>query len=164
VQLSKILAITLLGVFFIFLGKLILDDKTPSSNITGKPFPQFQQLTLDGNSISHEYFIGKKVIVNVWASWCITCLVEHPFLSERASEISIIGINYKDHKSDAVNWLNKNGNFFSTNIHDPIGNLAIDLGVTGAPESFLVIDGKIVSHVLGELNQKKWEENFAPYL
>lgn len=163
-QLSKILAIILLGVFFIFLGKLILDDKTPNSIISGRPFPQFQQLTLDGSTISHDYFIGKKVIVNVWASWCITCLIEHPFLSERASEISIIGINYKDDKFDAISWLNKNGNFFSKNIYDPIGNLAIDLGVTGAPESFLVIDGKIVSHVIGELNQKKWEENFAPYL
>ncbi|MEK9650325.1 MAG: DsbE family thiol:disulfide interchange protein [Gammaproteobacteria bacterium] len=147
-----------------FLGLIILDNKDSDSFLSGKAFPEFNTQTLDGKNITEEYLANKTLLVNIWASWCITCLVEHPFLEDLSDEIQIVGINYKDNPEDAKAWLTKHGNFFSVNIQDPLGNLAIDLGVTGAPESFLVVNGKIVSHVIGELNQKKWEMYFAPNL
>jgi len=163
-QLRKILGLLVILSFFIFLGRIIVDEPDDSMFILGKPFPSFQQETLEGAVITERYFQDKTVLVNVWASWCITCLIEHPFLEKLSDEIIIFGVNYKDDADDAVKWLTKYGNFFSINVHDPQGNLAIDLGVTGAPESFLVVDGMIVSHVIGEMNQKKWEENFVPNL
>jgi cytochrome c biogenesis protein CcmG/thiol:disulfide interchange protein DsbE len=163
-HLIKISSLILLSIFFVFLGGIILDDNQSESVISGKPFPVFQQKTLDGKDISNKYFSDRTVLVNIWASWCITCLVEHPFLESLAEDINIIGVNYKDDPKNASDWLTKHGNFFTVNIHDPQGNLAIDLGVTGAPESFLVVNGKIVSHIIGEMNQRKWEQHFAPNL
>jgi len=75
-----------------------------------------------------------------------------------------LGLTIRTIQKNASDWLTKHGNFFTVNIHDPQGNLAIDLGVTGAPESFLVVNGKIVSHIIGEMNQRKWEQHFVPNL
>ena len=84
-------------------------------------------------------------------SWCITCRVEHPFLMNLKNQgIKIIGLNYKDERSDAIQWLDKYGNPYEITVHDLKGSLAFDLGVTGAPETFLKSNGKIVAHYQGE--------------
>ena len=104
-------------------------------------------------------------MVNVWASWCITCLVEHPFLSKLAeSQIEIIVLDYKDDKTKALDWLKRYGNPYTSLIYDPRGDLAFDLGVTGAPETFLIVDQKIVGHIQGELNEDKWKSTFLPII
>ena len=99
-------------------------------------------------------------MLNVWASWCITCRVEHPFLEEISKTIPIIGLNYKDEKNNATGWLNKLGDPYIFSLYDYYGELALDLGVTGAPETFLVHKGRIISHHVGEVNQKVWSSKF----
>ena len=99
-------------------------------------------------------------MLNVWASWCITCRVEHPFLEEISKTIPIIGLNYKDEKNNATGWLNKLGDPYIFSLYDYYGELALDLGVTGAPETFLVYKGSIISHHVGEVNQKVWSSKF----
>ena len=104
-------------------------------------------------------------LVNVWASWCITCLVEHPFLTKLSNnDIEIIGLNYKDTDAKANAWLEKHGNPYLFSMYDPRGDLAFDLGVTGAPESYLLINNKVVGHIQGEMNQSKWETIFLPLI
>ena len=101
-------------------------------------------------------------MLNVWASWCITCRVEHPFLEELSETIPIIGINYKDEKTKATEWLNQLGDPYIFSLYDYYGELALDLGVTGAPETFLVHNGRIISHHVGEVDQKVWTTVFKP--
>ena len=104
-------------------------------------------------------------ILNVWASWCITCRIEHPYLMNLNNNgIPIIGLNYKDERNDAINWLNKYGNPYDLTVHDYKGTLALDLGVTGAPETFLVHNGKVVAHYQGEVNKLIWEDVFLPVI
>ena len=76
--------------------------------------------------------------------------------------ITIVGLNYKDDSEDAINWLSKYGNPYETIIYDFKGSLALDLGVTGAPETFLINDGKIVAHYQGEINEVIWSNVFIP--
>ena len=78
--------------------------------------------------------------------------------------IRVIGLNYKDNKEDAISWLNKYGNPYKKIIHDYNGTLALDLGVTGAPETFLVSDGEIIVHYQGEVNKLIWEDVFLPII
>ena len=78
--------------------------------------------------------------------------------------VPVIGLNYKDEKQDAIIWLNKYGNPFETILHDFKGNLALDLGVTGAPETFLINDGKVVAHYQGEVNDQIWNDVFLPII
>jgi cytochrome c biogenesis protein CcmG/thiol:disulfide interchange protein DsbE len=78
--------------------------------------------------------------------------------------IPILGLNYKDEKEDAINWLKKYGNPYKDNIHDYKGSLALDLGVTGAPETFLIINGQVVAHYQGEVNETIWNDVFLPII
>ncbi|MDB2678296.1 redoxin family protein, partial [Gammaproteobacteria bacterium] len=83
-------------------------------------------------------------------------------LSEQ--NIQIIGLNYKDSDSKANAWLEKHGNPYLFSIYDPRGDLAFELGVTGAPESYLIINNQVVSHIQGEMNQRKWNSIFLPLI
>ena len=109
--------------------------------------------------------MGGIKVLNVWASWCITCLVEHPFLTKLSEQnIQIIGLNYKDSNSKASAWLEKYGNPYLFSIYDPRGDLAFDLGVTGAPESYLIVNNQVIGHIQGEMNQRKWDTIFLPLI
>ena len=148
-----------------FFAKVLLvneDIKLP--NFESKDFPLFQLNDLNGNPVQSRSLEGIKLI-NVWASWCITCLVEHPFLTNLSKQnIQIVGLNYKDSDSKANAWLQKHGNPYLFSIFDPRGDLAFDLGVTGAPESYLIINNKVEGHIQGEMNQIKWETIFLPLI
>ena len=80
------------------------------------------------------------------------------------ANIQIVGLNYKDSNNKASAWLQKHGNPYILSIYDPRGDLAFDLGVTGAPESYLVIDNQVVAHIQGEMTSKKWETIFYPLI
>ena len=101
---------------------------------------------------------GAPVLVNVWATWCPTCKAEHAFLNElAASGIRIIGINYKDDVAKAQDWLAAFGNPYVYNLSDPDGKLGLELGVYGAPETFLVdSQGIIRDKHIGDLNPQVW--------
>lgn len=144
-------------VFWIGLGK---EDKTSlPSPLIGKPFPQFQLgVVEDGRTLTTEDLKGAPVLVNVWATWCPTCKAEHAFLNQLAAEgVRIIGINYKDDVAKARDWLAAFGNPYAYNLSDPDGKLGLELGVYGAPETFLVdSDGVIRAKHIGDLNPQVW--------
>ena len=112
------------------------------SPLIGKPAPAFDLPLLDepGQRMGNADLKGKPYLLNVFASWCFACLDEHPLLMAESQRlgIPIIGFNYKDETADARRWLARFGNPYSTVIVDRDGRVAIDFGVYGAPESFLV--------------------------
>ena len=125
-------------------------------------------LLLDvAQSISKQDLLGKPVLVNVWATWCPTCLSEHQSLMDikRKTDLLMVGINYKDDSEKAISWLDQQGNPFHLNIVDQKGELGIDLGVYGAPESFLLDDQGIIRHKrIGDINERVWKREFKPLL
>ena len=161
----RFLIIFLPIIIFAFFGKvLLIEEDTKFSSFNNKNFPFFELNDLNGTPVKYESLNGIK-LVNVWASWCITCLVEHPFLTKLSREnIQIVGLNYKDSANKANIWLQKNGNPYIFSIYDPRGDLAFDLGVTGAPESYLIINNQVSASIQGEMTQKKWETIFLPLI
>jgi cytochrome c biogenesis protein CcmG, thiol:disulfide interchange protein DsbE len=121
------------------------DPSAIPSPLLNKPAPAFSLPRLDVSStnVSKQDLLGKPYLLNVFASWCIECGVEHPVLQAEAPTlgVALIGYNYKDAPDDAKAWLSQHGNPYQLVIADVSGKSAIDFGVYGAPESFL-IDGK----------------------
>lgn len=129
-----------------FLGMgLKLDPSVVPSPLVGKPAPDFTLPSLQnpGKPLGTRDFKGKVWLLNVWASWCSACRVEHPVLNawSRSGEVELIGLNYKDEVTAAQQWLTELGNPYSLNLVDADGKVGIDLGVYGVPETF-VIDKK----------------------
>ena len=160
-----VLLITMLGIF-----SYSLNQKSAQLELIktqeGKQLAIGKEIyDLEGKKIEKEFLTDGKVLLNVWASWCITCLVEHPFLKSitATKDVKLVGINYKDQINDAQNYLEKNGDPYVLSIYDLSGDFSLKLGVTGAPETFLIIDGEIVSHRIGEVNIDVWNEKFAKY-
>tara|TARA_B100000579_G_scaffold101906_1_gene81116 strand:+ start:247 stop:771 length:525 start_codon:yes stop_codon:yes gene_type:complete len=162
--LLKPMIIILPLLFMIMFFVLLTDQESyPGADYTVSNFPEFQLENLQKDSLLDDEDFSGDYILNIWASWCITCLVEHSYLMGLKEQgITIVGLNYKDDSEDAINWLSKYGNPYETIIHDFKGSLALDLGVTGAPETFLINDGKIVAHYQGEINETIWSDVFIP--
>jgi cytochrome c biogenesis protein CcmG/thiol:disulfide interchange protein DsbE len=148
--------------FFILLTN---DETYPGADYNSFELPPFRLDNLANSDLITKDTLEGNFILNVWASWCITCRIEHPYLMNLNNNgIPIIGLNYKDERDDAINWLNKYGNPYNLTVHDFKGTLALDLGVTGAPETFLVHNGKVVVHYQGEVNKLIWEDVFLPVI
>ena len=154
-------------VWLSYLGLGLEDrDKLPSALI-GKPFPSFEARSLFDASanIGSEQLIGRPTLVNVWATWCPTCKAEHAELIEIAedTDLQLIGINYKDNRSDAIQWLAEFGNPFDRVLEDPRGDLGVELGVYGAPETFLLDRrGYIVYKRVGAITEQVWLGQMLP--
>jgi len=125
-------------------------------------------LLIDGQQtpgISPEMFAGKYTLVNVWASWCAPCRQEHPLLVDLAAntDIAIVGLNYKDSPENALRFLGQLGNPYVAVGVDPKGRAAIDWGVYGVPETFLVgPDGTIIHKHVGPLSPEAISRNILP--
>ena len=161
------LIILILPASFIWMFFLLLteDDSIIGADYRNFALAEFNLEELDESISIDSSDLGDDYIINVWASWCITCRVEHPYLmSLNKKGVPIIGLNYKDERNDALEWLSKFGNPYERIIHDYKGTLALDLGVTGAPETFLVQNGKIIAHYQGEINESIWNEVFSPII
>ena len=128
-----IIVITLM--FFTFFYLYINDDKYyPGADFTTSDMQDFEIKDLYSERLFNIKDLEGNYLINVWASWCITCRVEHSFLAKLDSkDIPIVGLNYKDEATDAIDWLNLYGNPYNYNLHDLKGSLALDMGVTGAP-------------------------------
>ncbi|MFB6325894.1 DsbE family thiol:disulfide interchange protein [Pantoea deleyi] len=144
------------------------DDPTRlESALIGKPVPLFRLEALDQPGQTYDQRVlteGKPILLNVWATWCPTCRAEHHYLNSLAEQgIRVVGLNYKDDRQKAVNWLNTLGNPFALSLYDGNGMLGLDLGVYGAPETFL-IDGKGIIRYrhAGDLNPRVWEQEVKP--
>lgn len=146
-----------------FLWKgLSLDPNALPSALINRPFPAFKLASLEqpDRILTNADFAGKAVLVNVWATWCPSCREEHSDLLAIAGQkkLPVIGINYKDERPAAQNWLNQLGNPYLFNIFDDQGMLGLDLGVYGAPESYLVdAQGIILMRHVGVITPEVWE-------
>lgn len=135
--------------FLVLVGVLAvglrLDPHEVPSPLIGKPAPAFELPLLQqaDKSFSQKDMLGTVWVMNVWASWCPPCLVEHPVVSEfaRSGLAPVVGLNYKDAREDALPWLKRNGDPFKLTAYDAAGRIAIDYGVYGVPETY-VIDRK----------------------
>lgn len=151
---------------FLFIG-LSRDKETLPSPLIGKPAPQFELPRVEDPSqkISSREFAGKPYVVNIWGSWCFACREEHAALMEiaRRGEIPLVGLNWKDELPLAQEWLQKLGNPYVVSAFDPEGNVGIDWGAYGAPETFLVdARGIIVYKFVSPMTIDVWEREFLP--
>lgn len=144
---------------------LYLDSKTLPSMLIDKPMPAFQMSSVDGLQLSNADLPDQIFILNVWGSYCLPCLVEHPTLMRLSEEgeIPIVGLNYRDRQQYAIDWLQDNGDPYAFSLLDENGRFGIDLGVYGAPETYLVdADGVIRFRHIRVLDEGVWEREFAP--
>lgn len=145
--------------------KRAFPEFTAAKLVTDEPFDsealisETAKLTL-ADITQHPY-----QLVNVWASWCGICKTEHAFLLELQKKgIPIVGLNYRDNSGAAINVLSSDGNPYSTVISDPQGKLALELGVIGTPETYLVdAEGQIVKKLLGVINESVWRKELVHY-
>ena len=128
-------------VVFLAVG-LNLDPHEVPSPLIGKPAPAFQATALarPAETIKRDDLLGKVWVLNVWASWCGACRDEHPLLVAWSSQrqVTLIGLNYKDQRSDGQAWLAGLGNPYTDSLFDPDGRIGIDYGVYGVPETFVI--------------------------
>ncbi|WP_300650400.1 DsbE family thiol:disulfide interchange protein [Pseudomonas sp.] len=158
------LAIFLGVALFLYRG-LFLDPSELPSALIGKPFPAFSLPAVEGDkSISQADLKGQPALVNVWATWCVSCRVEHPVLNKLAQlGVTIHGVNYKDDNAAAQKWLADFHDPYELNINDARGSLGLDLGVYGAPETFLIDKDGIIRHkFVGVIDERVWREKLAP--
>ncbi len=139
---------------------LYLDPQALPSALIDKPLPDFELPTLEREElVKRQDLLGEVALYNVWATWCVACRTEHPFLNELADRgVLIYGINYKDDKQTARRWLANLGNPYRLNLYDSEGALGLDLGVYGAPETYFV-DARGVIHYrhVGVLDKNVWK-------
>ncbi len=159
--------IAFIGLVILLAVGLRLDPREVPSPFIGKPAPAFNLVSLhdENNKIAPENMKGKVWILNVWASWCVSCREEHPLLMDLAKtkQVPIYGLNYKDDQSNAILWLRQWGNPYQASAFDPQGGVGIDWGVYGVPETFVIDKQGIVRHKhIGVLKQKHLNETIMP--
>jgi cytochrome c biogenesis protein CcmG, thiol:disulfide interchange protein DsbE len=136
-------------VAFLFAG-LWLDPREVPSPLIDKPAPAFDlaQLHKPELRITDKDLHGTVTLVNVWASWCVSCRVEHPLLVDlaKATDLNIVGLNYKDEPDAARQWLLRLGDPYTRSMMDRDGRVGIDWGVYGVPETFVVDAKGIIRH------------------
>jgi cytochrome c biogenesis protein CcmG/thiol:disulfide interchange protein DsbE len=135
------LALFVVLVGFLWHG-LSLNPREVPSPLIGKPAPGFELTRLDqpAKAVSEKDLRGQVWLLNVWASWCVSCMEEHPILVQfaRQNVVPIYGLNYKDKREDALSWLAKHGDPYTMSLSDPEGRVGIDYGVYGVPETYVI--------------------------
>ena len=148
---------------------LTLDPKRLPSTLINKPVPAFTLPPIEGfdRGFTSEDLKGEVSLVNIWGSWCIACIVEHPLLMDLAQRnvIPIYGIDWKDPPGAGSAWLMQEGNPYTRVGDDADGRVSIDFGVTGAPETFIVDQaGRIRYKYIGPITPKAWNEIILPII
>jgi cytochrome c biogenesis protein CcmG/thiol:disulfide interchange protein DsbE len=154
----------LAGLFAMSLGR---NPSLVPSALIGRPAPEFSLPPVQGRvlGLSKADLLGTVSLVNVFASWCVECRSEHPLLMRLASEksVPIHGLNYKDAPDDAARWLNTMGDPYTRTGADRDGRVAIDWGVYGVPETFVVgADGVIAYKHIGALTEEALAGTILP--
>lgn len=163
---------------FLYQG-LFSDPRQHKSELLEQSVPEFSlpDLMQPDTIYNQEVFQGKVTLLNVWGVWCVTCAIELPYLTKLSQEGKhIVGLYYDQDidpdfglktvqrvQYEVTEKLNQLGNPYAYNIFDVKRDLSLDLGVTGAPETFLIDQkGKIRIHHIGDLNPRVWANKFAP--
>ncbi len=155
------------GVFFAY--GLKRDPSNIPSQLINRPLPHFELAAIEGRDegLASMDFGGEVMLLNVFASWCLSCQIEHPVLMElsRQNAVPIHGLNWKDKPGDGKAWLDRLGNPYTRIGDDWNGRVAIDLGVTGAPETFVIDrNGRVRYKFIGPITPQAWEEELAPLI
>lgn len=159
----------LLGV--LFWRGLSLDPNEMPSALLNKPIPAFELPVLPAPenpqglvSANQEMLKGKVSLLNVWATWCTTCKQEHEFLNTlKAQGVLIYGINYKDNTEGAQRWLAELHNPYVYSVIDEDGRLGLNLGVFGAPETYVIDKQGVIRYKhIGDVNAQVWEKTIKP--
>lgn len=147
--------------YFLWRGLFIDPTELPAARLN-QPFPAFElaSLTEADTRLTQEDLKGAPALVNVWATWCPTCKEEHAFLNQLARQgVKIYGINYKDDPIKARIWLERYLNPYVANVSDTEGRLGLDLGVYGAPETYIIdAEGKIRYRHVGAVDERVWQD------
>jgi cytochrome c biogenesis protein CcmG/thiol:disulfide interchange protein DsbE len=164
-----LVAFALLVIVFGVALKRAPDKQFVKSALIGKPAPDFvlPDLLQEGQTVSSRAFAGKWALLNVWGTWCAECRAEHATLLQIRQEgkVLMVGLNYKDEDAAARAWLTQLGNPYEIIAADHEGRAAIDWGVYGAPETFLVNPaGTIVHKVVGQVTAENWRTQFLPLI
>lgn len=140
------------------------------TELVSKPAPEFALEPVPGYGpglAQTDLATGKVVLLNVFASWCVACMAEHPFFMELKTQdtIDIYGLNYKDTPEAAAQWLARHGNPYKRTGMDLKGRVGIDFGVYGVPETFIISpDGKILDKIIGPVSRDMFENRIRPFL
>ena len=164
IPLSLFLAI----VAFLAVG-LNRDPTVVPSPLVGKPTPEFSlpRLKDPGETVSRSDLLGKVSLLNVWATWCVSCRAEHPLLIDLANEgrLPIYGLNYKDNRDEAIQWLEQLGDPYVASAYDPSGRLGFDLGVYGLPETFVMDPQGVIAYKhIGPIDADAWRNKILPVI
>jgi cytochrome c biogenesis protein CcmG/thiol:disulfide interchange protein DsbE len=161
------------ALFAVLVGFLVVglqrDPRMIPSPLIGRPAPQFSLENLSDPAlvVANSSYKGRMYLVNVWGTWCGGCREEHQSLLEisRSGSVPIVGLNWKDDRVLALKWLDQLGNPYEAVAFDPEGQVAIDWGVYGAPETFLVgADGTVLHKQIGPMNLDVWQREFLPII
>ncbi|TXG98928.1 MAG: DsbE family thiol:disulfide interchange protein [Nevskiaceae bacterium] len=167
---KRLLLLLPLGLFLILAAVLyrglFLDPSRLPSPLIGKSIPIFILPSTEDVSriLTQDDLRGSPALINVWGTWCPSCREEHAVLNKLAKEgVIIYGINYKDDLSAAQRWLKNLQNPYRLTIHDADGNLGLNLGVYGAPETFFIDSkGVIRDKYVGAIDMQIWQQKLAP--
>lgn len=151
---------------FLGVGLTLKPSEVPSPLI-GKPAPGFTlpQLAAPEQEFSPQALQGKVWLLNVWASWCAACLQEHPVFLDLANSgaVPLVGLNYKDSRSDALDWLRRHGNPYLLSVVDAQGRAGIDYGVYGVPETFVIDKAGIIRYkYIGPVTPEAMRDKILP--
>ena len=152
----------------LFLNRgLYLDPREVPSPLIDKPAPAFTLARLDqpAQTLSAADLRGQVWLLNVWASWCVSCRDEHPILVDvaKTNAVPIYGLNYKDQRDDALNWLRQFGNPYTQSISDPDGKVGIDYGVYGVPETYVIDKAGVIRYKkIGPVTRDSWKNTILP--
>jgi cytochrome c biogenesis protein CcmG/thiol:disulfide interchange protein DsbE len=160
------LFLVLAGFFAVGLTR---DPRVVPSPLIDKPAPAFklEQLHEAQAVFTPEAMKGKVWMLNVWASWCVSCRVEHPLLVDmsRRKVVPIVGLNYKDRRADGIQWLAKFGNPYTLSAFDVEGRVGIDYGVYGVPETFVIDKAGVIRYKqIGPITPEALEKTLLPLI
>jgi len=168
--LPLILFAALTGLFWVMQQRIQSGDYDPQALPAARlnqSLPEFSLPDLrTGEAMDQEHWRGRVALINVWATWCPACHYEHPWLMELQEQgVVIYGVDYKDETDKARDWLAEKGDPYTAVVEDRMGRLGLDLGVTGAPETY-VLDarGRIRFRYQGALDEEVWRRHFEPLL
>lgn len=157
------------GLAVVLVWGLTRDPRAIPSTLIGKPVPEFSLSPVQGRTLglSSADLKGEVSLVNVFASWCVSCRYEHPLFMElkRDGIVLVHGLNYKDTPADASKWLNEHGDPYVRTGADLDGRVAIEWGVYGVPETFVIgRDGRIAYKHIGPVTREALEQTILPLL